>query len=98
LALSQNCPNPFRSSATIAFTMPADGRARIDVFNVNGRRIRTVLDDMCEAGPNEVTWDGCDPSGAELASGVYFYRLETAAGSETKKMLSDKGICPPTFG
>jgi hypothetical protein len=87
LALSQNCPNPFRSSATIAFTMPADGRARIDVFNVNGRRIRTVLDDMCEAGPNEVTWDGCDPSGAELASGVYFYRLETAAGSETKKML-----------
>ncbi len=87
LALEQNSPNPFRPSTTIEFTMSAEGHARIDIFNVNGRKVHTILDDVCRAGANEAPWDGCDPSGAELAGGVYFYRLETAAGSETKKML-----------
>ena len=87
LALEQNSPNPFRPSTTIAFMMPAEGRARIDIFNVNGRKVRTILDDVRGAGPNEVAWDGCDLSGTRFAGGVYFYRLETAAGSKTKKML-----------
>ncbi len=86
-ALGQNSPNPFRPSTTIAFTMPAGGHVRIDVFNVNGRKVRTILDDVRDAGPNEVTWNGCDPSGTELASGVYFYRLEAGGVNETKKML-----------
>jgi hypothetical protein len=86
-ALNQNCPNPFRVSSTITFSMPEEGHARIDIFNVSGRKVRTILDKACGAGLNVATWDGCDPSGAELAAGVYFYRLEAAAASKTKKML-----------
>jgi len=86
-ALNQNYPNPFKASSTITFSMPEKGHARIDIFNVSGRKVRTILDDACDAGSNVATWDGCDTSGGELAAGVYFYRLETAATSETKKML-----------
>ncbi|MEM1126033.1 MAG: T9SS type A sorting domain-containing protein [Bacteroidota bacterium] len=66
-------PNPFSSSATVAFTLPEAGQTTIDVFDVTGRRVRRLVAQRLEAGPHEVRWET-----RGLASGVYFVRLVTA--------------------
>jgi hypothetical protein len=87
LRLAQNSPNPFNPKTTIRFTLPAAGRATLSVFDVAGREIAVLADADFAAGDNEVVWDGCDAEGKPVSTGVYFYRLQTAAGSATRKML-----------
>jgi hypothetical protein len=80
--LLQNYPNPFNPQTTIEFVMPAAGHVTLDVYNVNGERVATVVDGVRNAGRNTV------PFNAEgLASGVYFYRLRGNGFSEMKKMV-----------
>jgi len=80
--LSQNYPNPFNPTTEIRFTMPVASQARLEVFDVIGRRVATLLDKALQPGEYEVRWDA---TGA--ASGVYFYRLTAADYTETRKML-----------
>ncbi len=87
LRLAQNSPNPFNPKTTIRFSLPAAGRATLSVFDVAGRRIATLADANFDAGDHEVEWNGQDAVGKPMSTGVYFYRLETAAGSATRKML-----------
>ncbi len=87
LVLAQNHPNPFNPKTTISFSLPAAGALRLDVFDVSGRRVTTLLDGMQPAGAHHVVWDGRDGSGASLSSGVYFYRLEAAGARIERKML-----------
>lgn len=87
LRLAQNSPNPFNPKTTIRFTLPAAGRATLSVFDVAGRQVAVPVDAELGAGDHEVVWDGRDAAGKPLGSGVYFYRLETDAGSATRKML-----------
>ncbi|MCD4827831.1 MAG: peptidylprolyl isomerase [Candidatus Cloacimonetes bacterium] len=75
-------PNPFNPSTTIGFGMPKADHARLDVFNVRGRRVATLLDEHMPAGTHSVTW-----TAEGLASGVYFARLNTPAGVKTTKLL-----------
>lgn len=86
LTLRQNYPNPFNPSTTIAFDMPAPGMTRVEIFDVQGRSMRTLIDREMGAGPHTVHWDGRDDDGHGLSSGVYFCRLTTPAGTETRKM------------
>ena len=65
--------------------MPGD--VVLSVHDVAGRRVRTLLDEHLEDGMHHVNWNGRDTVGRQLASGVYFYRLEAGAYSETKKMV-----------
>lgn len=85
--LEQNYPNPFNPSTTIAFTLPERADVRLEVFNILGRVVNTLVDKTLSAGQYEVTWDGRTDSGQPLATGVYFYRLTTGDRSATKKML-----------
>ncbi|MBD3401534.1 T9SS type A sorting domain-containing protein [candidate division GN15 bacterium] len=85
--LYQNYPNPFNLSTTIAFEL--ERRAEIDlaVYNVLGRRVRTLARQLYPAGGHEVTWDGRTEHGLEAASGVYFVRLMAGPYREARKML-----------
>ncbi len=85
--LAQNAPNPFGSGTRIAFALPRAGRARIDVLNLAGERVATLLDGVVGAGPREVVWDGRDARGRDVASGVYLYRLDADGRSLTRKMI-----------
>jgi len=76
-ALAVASPNPFEGSTVIRFALPADGRARLLLFDSAGRRLRTLADGDLAAGPHVVRWDGRDDRGSPVASGVYFARLES---------------------
>ncbi|MBD3403645.1 T9SS type A sorting domain-containing protein [candidate division GN15 bacterium] len=88
--LSQNYPNPFNPTTYIEFSIPQAGHVRLDVFNVLGRRVRTLLDDELSAGMHRVMFDGRSETGGQLSTGVYLYRLSTESYTESKKMLMMK--------
>ncbi|MBN1349662.1 VWA domain-containing protein [candidate division KSB1 bacterium] len=78
LELNPNYPNPFNSITTISFVIRRSGdpqTAEIAIYNIIGERIHTIRMDIPVAGRYAITWDGCDGSGKELASGTYFYVL-----------------------
>jgi hypothetical protein len=87
LALEQNHPSPFNPSTTISFTLPGRTNAKLAVYDVEGRLVRTLADAVMGEGKKGRTWDGRNTRGEAVASGVYFYRLETAEKKLTKKML-----------
>jgi len=82
-ALSQNYPNPFNPSTTIAFDLPKASEVRLKVYTVAGQEVATVVNGILNAGRHTYTWQ----APAELASGVYFYKLQTADFVSVKKML-----------
>jgi len=86
-ALGQPVPNPVRGEASIAFAVPRTGEARLRIFDVRGRCVRTLLDGPVGAGAGLVGWQGADDRGRPLADGVYFYRLEHAGRTLTRKLL-----------
>ena len=71
----------------IAFELPAPSRARLEVYNVAGRKVASVVDDEFAAGRHTVRWDGRDSSGREVSAGIYFYRLEAGSNESMKKMI-----------
>ncbi len=85
--LAQNYPNPFNPQTTISFALPAAGAVRLEVYNVLGQKISTLIDDYLPAGRHEVVFAGDDGHGHELASGVYFYRLRVGNFESSRKML-----------
>jgi hypothetical protein len=85
LALEQNFPNPFNPSTRIRFIVPQAGHARLAVYDLLGREVAVLLDDVREAGTHMVLFDA-----SRLASGMYVYRLIAPAGSLTKKLLLAK--------
>jgi hypothetical protein len=86
-SLHQNHPNPFNPSTTISFSLRERSRATLAVYDVTGRLVRVLIDEVREAGPHDVTWDGRNRDGSAVTSGVYFYRLEAGEFVETKKMV-----------
>ncbi|MBN1212259.1 MAG: T9SS type A sorting domain-containing protein, partial [candidate division Zixibacteria bacterium] len=92
--LYQNYPNPFNPTTTIKYTLsgwnPAGGaayRTRLTVYNLLGREVKVLVDEVQPAGTYEVTWDATDKNGRTVATGVYFYKLEKGESNETRKML-----------
>ncbi len=80
--LAQNFPNPFNPTTTIQFTLPQDDVVRLKVYDAIGQEVQTLVNGRTAKGTHKVHFNA-----ANLSSGVYFYRLETSAYSETKKML-----------
>jgi hypothetical protein len=80
-------PNPFGASTTIRFVAATSGRAEITVFDLLGRRQRTLLDGHVPAGEREVVWDGRDDSGAQTPAGVYLCRVRTDDIVQTRRMI-----------
>jgi len=85
--LAQNVPNPFNPSTTISFSVPNEARVKLQVFDVRGHLVRNLMDEIRPAGEQSVVWNGRDERGAGVASGVYFYRLDTGGKSLQKRML-----------
>jgi WD40-like Beta Propeller Repeat len=86
-ALGQNVPNPFSGTTTIRFELPQSSRVRIEVFDLLGRRIRTLADNEWPAGYHAVEWDRRDDAGHEIHSGVLVYRMTAGAFRDQKKMV-----------
>lgn len=84
--LDGNVPNPFNPTTTISFSLSEPAPVALEIYNVSGRRVRTLVRSQQPAGTHEVTWDGRDDSGASVSSGVYFYRLTAGEYSEAKRM------------
>ena len=87
VVLHQNVPNPFNPMTTIEFELPQAAQARLDVFDVRGRRVRRLGDARLSSGTHTFTWDGKDGERNLLPSGVYFYRLHTEALMLVRKMV-----------
>jgi hypothetical protein len=85
--LFANHPNPFNPSTTISYSLAAAGDVQLVVFDTAGRRVRSLVNAAEAAGGHTVTFDGRDDQGGVLASGVYFYRLETGGVVRTRKMV-----------
>jgi hypothetical protein len=81
-ALEQNYPNPFNPSTRIAFALPRDSRVRIEVYDLVGRKVATLIDDDLSAGTHSVDFDA-----SRHSSGVYFYALTTPGQVMTRKMM-----------
>ncbi|HYW69303.1 MAG TPA: FlgD immunoglobulin-like domain containing protein, partial [bacterium] len=80
-------PNPFNPVTSVSYGLPSRGRVAIRVHDVSGRLVRTLVDGERDAGYSEAVWDGRDDRGLEVASGVYFCRMEAGAFSSTAKMV-----------
>lgn len=85
--LEQNYPNPFNSETIIRFALPAAQQVALEVYNLAGQRVTTLLRGMRTAGSYDVYWDGRDAGGQLLASGIYLYRLSTGRQVMTRKLL-----------
>ncbi|MBD3348356.1 MAG: T9SS type A sorting domain-containing protein [Candidatus Eisenbacteria bacterium] len=86
-ALRQNCPNPFRAGTSIAYGLPRPSDVRIDVYNVAGRRVATLVDREMPAGWHTASWDGRDSGGNAVAAGMYFYRIDAGTRTASRKMV-----------
>ena len=87
LELDQNAPNPFNPQTSISFVLPAATTVRLEVFDVEGRRVATLVDGKMPPGRHRVRWDGTDRNGRPVATGTYFYRLTAGKRYLSRKML-----------
>jgi hypothetical protein len=93
-ALMQNYPNPFNPSTTIRYELPVLSKVTIAIYNVLGQKVRTLVNEIQNAGPQLQVWNSKNDAGNSVASGVYFYRIQShglsgssAAFTATKKMV-----------
>jgi len=87
LLLMPNRPNPFNPSTTINFSLRRAGHARLRVFDIGGRFVRTLIDQDLPEGSNAIGWDGRNRLAVSVASGVYFYQLEADGTKVARRMV-----------
>jgi hypothetical protein len=85
--LHQNCPNPFNPTTEITYDLPVDCHVTLEVYNVIGQRVATLVNEFQEAGNKVVRWDSRDAKGLAETSGIYFYRLQAGDFTAVKKMV-----------
>ncbi|MCP4580448.1 MAG: T9SS type A sorting domain-containing protein [candidate division Zixibacteria bacterium] len=81
-SLNQNYPNPFNAGTVISFNLKADSDVIIDIYDITGARVTTLVDGQMPAGNHEITWDAAD-----VASGVYYYKLTAGDESEARQAV-----------
>lgn len=82
-----NYPNPFNPETTISFELAEQSNVIIEVFNIKGQKVKTLVRDSYTPGHHSVVWSGTDNHGKSVSSGVYFYKMSTPSQSTTRKML-----------
>ncbi len=85
--LLQNYPNPFNPTTEIEFMIPEPAQVKLEIFNILGRKIVTLVDRKLGPGHKVADWNGEDDQGKEVSTGIYFYRLEAGDFTQTKKMV-----------
>ena len=87
-----NYPNPLNPTTTIEFSLSFgagrdEGHVSIDIFNIKGQKVKTLVNDIYKAGTHKVVWNGDDNHGRNVSSGIYLYRMDTEKYTSTKKMI-----------
>ena len=82
-----NYPNPFNPETTINFSLSVESLLRIDIYNIKGQRVKSLVDDIYRPGEYSVIWNGKDDRGNELSSGAYFYRMQAGEYGSVKRMM-----------
>ena len=85
--LAPNAPNPFNASTLIPYRLDTDGPVRLEIYNLLGQSIRTLVDEVQAAGAYRVRWDARDAAGRRVSTGIYFTRLHYPGGVQTRRML-----------
>ncbi|MBN1347769.1 T9SS type A sorting domain-containing protein, partial [candidate division KSB1 bacterium] len=85
--LAQNYPNPFNPTTQIRFAVPEAQHVKITVYNVLGKKVTTLADKKVAAGRHSVRWDGTNEFGIQVATGIYYYKLEADNFTKIRKML-----------
>jgi hypothetical protein len=86
-ALAQNYPNPFNPETQISYSLPQDAHVVLTIFNIMGQKVKTLVDELQDAGYKSIHWDGKNDNGSQVASGIYFYRIQAGEYSQTKRMV-----------
>jgi len=86
-ALHQNYPNPFNPTTTIKYDIPKDTHILINIFDLKGRLVKTLIDEYQISGFKTIKWDATNKTGQQIAAGMYIYRIKAGNYSETKKMV-----------
>lgn len=85
-----NYPNPFNPSTSINYTLECESRVCIDIFNIKGQKVKTLIDDVQSSGQHSLVWNGTDQNGNACSSGIYFYKFISEDHQLIKKMLMVK--------
>jgi len=87
IELHNNYPNPFNAGTNIQFDLPRKSEVRMDIYNILGQRIKTLVNRQYSAGLHTISWDATTDDNWEAPSGIYFYRLSGSDFSIVKKMI-----------
>jgi type IX secretion system substrate protein len=85
--LAQNYPNPFNGTTNIPFELQKDGKVSITIYDVLGRKVKTLINKPYTFGKHTISWDGTDDNGKNISSGIYFYQIKSNNYSKTKRLL-----------
>ena len=85
--LEQNFPNPFNPETNIVFSIPSKGNVEINIYNIKGQKVKSLVNEQYAPGRHKVVWDGRDQNDDTVSSGIYFYRLDAAGKKLTRKMV-----------
>ena len=86
VSITGNYPNPFNASTSIEFGIPEKAQVSFVIYDLLGRRINILVDRSMSAGYHSISWDGKDPDGVDVPSGIYFGRFAANGKVETEKM------------
>jgi hypothetical protein len=89
-SLSQNYPNPFNPSTTIEYALPNSENVKIEIYDLLGRLVKTLVNETKLSGKYSVIWNGEDDRGKAVSSGIYLYRLHSGSQVITKKLNTIK--------
>jgi hypothetical protein len=85
--LHQNYPNPFNANTVISFSLDGSEQTTVAIYNILGQKIATPINEFMDAGNHSFIWDGRNNSGSQVASGIYFYTIQSGDRLDSKKML-----------
>lgn len=86
-SLEQNYPNPFNPETSITYSLKSSSLVTLDIYNLKGQRVKTLVNNYQDAGQHSVVWNGQDDQGNNVSSGVYFYKLKSGNYTSTRKMI-----------
>lgn len=85
--LGANYPNPFNPNTTLSYSIKERGHVKIDIYNLLGQKVKTLVNGVMTAGAHTVSWNGMDDNRRPVASGVYFYKMQSGKYTNTRKMI-----------
>jgi flagellar hook assembly protein FlgD len=87
-----NFPNPFNPSTTITFSLEYDSHVTVDVYNIQGRKIRTLYNRFETSGSHSVLWDGNNSVGAPVSSGIYYFKIDAVDQNDKRNTVMKRMI------